>query len=152
MLPINPVKTVLYFGVLIIQCTALQSFAMDPPDSVEKTFKEKFPHAEKSKWTTVGEKNPGYVASFFVGNEKITAYFDEKGAFVESEKKHNTKHLPDIIFRVLETQFQKYRILNCYEVTTNNGEKKYKITLKSDGVKTALLMSQQGNWIPIEDF
>lgn len=149
---INPIKTVLFIGTLFIQFSNLRTFAMDPPDSVERSFKEKFPQAEKSKWTSSGEKSKGYVANFSLGKEKITAYFDEKGTFLKSEKKFNSKHLPEIIFRVLETQFQKYRILNCYEVTKHNGEKKYKIMIKSDGVKTALLMSEQGNWIPIENF
>jgi hypothetical protein len=148
MLTTNPSKVALFITVFF----HLHAFAIDPPDSIEKAFKEKFPRVANSKWTVNKQQSNAYTAEFTFEKERIKAHFDMNGNYLESEKKFSIKYLPETIPQVLETQFERYSIQKCIEVTKPNGEKKYKIAIKSQGNKTYLVMSKEGNWIPIEKF
>lgn len=144
---VNPKNALHTLTFLFTQLLALSTFAIDPPDSVEKNFKEKFPQAEGNKWLHTGEKHREYVAEFTLSKDKVKAYFDAKGNFVETEKEIDSDKLPVLVKQALETQFQHFKIIKSYEIVKSDNKHAYELTIKSDGVKTTLIMSQDGYMI-----
>lgn len=144
---VNPKRAVLLILFLVSQLWAVSAFAIDPPDSVEKTFREKFPKAESNKWIKTGEKPKEYMAEFILGTERLKAFFDAKGNLIETEKEIDANKLPLLVKQALETQFQHFKVLKCFEIVKNDRRHAYELVIKSDGVKTTLIMSEDGYMI-----
>ncbi|MES2558117.1 MAG: PepSY-like domain-containing protein [Bacteroidota bacterium] len=144
---VNPFRAILLVLVLLTQLWALPAYALDPPDSVEKAFKEKFPNADGNKWTHTGDKPREYVVEFNEGNRKMKAFYDSKGTLIETEYEINPDQLPLLVKQALETQFQHFKILKSYVIERNDNPHAYELTIKSDGVKTVLIMSKDGYMI-----
>lgn len=151
MYTVNPKRVVLFITLLLTQLWSLSAFAIDPPDSVEKMFREKFPEAKGSKWIITEEPSKEYVVEFTNGKEQMKASFDKKANLVETEKKMNSKLLPESIKRILKYQFLHYKVLKCSEIRTQNNTIEYKMAIKTSGDKMTILMSSEGSWVPVKE-
>ncbi|MES2779487.1 MAG: PepSY-like domain-containing protein [Bacteroidota bacterium] len=144
---VNLLRSTLFTLLVFSQLLAANAFAADPPDSVEKTFKEQFPQAENYKWIVTNEKNKEYAVEFTLGRDKLKAYYNTNGNLVETEKEMNPDLLPALVKQALETQFQHFKIIKSLVIEKNNKVSSYELVIKSDGVKTTMIMSTDGYMI-----
>jgi hypothetical protein len=110
-------------------------------------FKQQFPGAVKHRWVVSLDKGKEYKVDFFFKSTKYKAYFNQDGKLVEVEKEIHPSDLPNLVQQSLATQFQHYKVLKSYVIEKNDSVNAYEMTVKSDGVKTTLIMSRDGYMI-----
>ena len=115
-----------------------------PPSNVLHSFQQLFPTAKKSKWLVTGIKSKEFKVNYRLDNVIMISYFDTNGKLIETEKEIVATTVPEKILNSLVTQYEDYRILNAMEITQDNKVVSYELTIKSDGLKTTVVLSKDG--------
>jgi hypothetical protein len=115
-----------------------------PPDSIKKAFNELFPNAINPKWTVnESNKNQIHLVHFIHNKMKIKASFANDGSLIETEKEFKEKDLPENVLKTLETQFQKFKIVDC-KIIEYRTTQLYQLEIKSDGVTSSIVIGKDG--------
>lgn len=132
-------KTTLLLGILLI---ASCSFSINPPALVQKAFAAKFARATEVKW---GKENANeYEAEFMMNGAKMSANFDTKGNWLETEIEMAADKLPAKVTAFITKTYPGWKIAEAgtietpkkglvYEADLKSGNKKKEITLTADG-------------------
>ncbi len=124
---------VVLIGVFSLNACAKQS----APDAVTKAFQTKFPDAQRVKWEM--EEDNKWEADFKANGEKLSACFDENGAWLKTEKEMKKSKLPSVVKSSLDEKFKDYDLeeVEALETPDFSG---YAIELKieTDGAETEL--------------
>jgi Putative beta-lactamase-inhibitor-like, PepSY-like len=118
------------------------SYAATPPESVKKTFNQKYPTATKVKWGM--EKANEWEAEFIFNGEKLAANFKEDGTWVETEHKIKFNQLPMAVAEAYNKTFLDWKIIEVdrtetvkngviYEIDMKKGKEKKTAAYKEDG-------------------
>lgn len=111
------------------------------PSEVKTAFQSKFPDAKKVEW----EMEDGlYEAEFKMKGNEMSATFDSKGIWKETETEIKVKNLPKAVSNMLANEFPGFEIDeacqvesaehgSCYEVEIEKGDEEMEVLLKADG-------------------
>lgn len=133
--------------ILILASFCLLSFTKGPgeieiPESIKRTFEQKFPNAIDVKWESDTENH--YEVGFILDGKEKTAVFLLDGTFKEIETEIKVIELPKRVLKSIEKKFplstinfaQKIQRANnvvVYEVEVNTGIEEIDITLDMYG-------------------
>jgi hypothetical protein len=77
------------------------------PDAVKKEFAKKYPAAQSVKWDS--EEANEWEAEFKNDGKEMSAAFDNKGAWLETETGISSKELPAAVTTTLTKEFAGYK-------------------------------------------
>jgi hypothetical protein len=77
------------------------------PENIKKEFIKKYPAAQAVKWGS--EEANEWEAEFTVNGTEMSASYDEKGTWMESETEISTKDLPAAVTAALTKDFSGYK-------------------------------------------
>ncbi|MFO0358677.1 MAG: PepSY-like domain-containing protein [Sphingobacteriaceae bacterium] len=133
--------------IIILASLCLLSFAKGPgeieiPESIKRTFEQKFPNAIDVKWES--DTDSHYEVGFILDGKEKTAVFTLDGNFKEIETEIKNIELPKRVLKSIEKKFplskvsfaQKIQRANnvvVYEVEVNTGIEEIDITLDQYG-------------------
>lgn len=121
------------------------------PTAVLTAFQQKFPTAQAVVWEA--EDEGLFEADFKLGKKKLSACFDEKGTWLETETAIKKSALPDAVRAAIAREFPGYEIDEAEQVETPEGMK-YEVALeKEDGdteIELEALFSSDGKLLKQE--
>ena len=92
-----------------------------PSGDIQKAFNEKFPTAKSVKWDM--EEENEWEAEFKMDGAEMSAVFDAKGVWLETEKEISKKQIPEAIKATLDRDYQGYKVeeIEWLETPEQNG-------------------------------
>jgi len=130
--------------------TILSSFALaftlfacaqTPPKQVNDAFSKKFNNASEVKWEQ--EKTNEWECEFTLDGKKLSASFDSKGNWQETEAEINKKDISAEAHKAINLNFKGWEIekAESIETPTFSG---YEIVLEKKDTKTEILVTKAG--------
>jgi uncharacterized membrane protein YkoI len=123
---------------------SLNAFAQNPKDlpaKVKTSFDQKFPSAQKTKWSKESAKE--WEVEFVMSNKDYSASYSPDGTWLESEYKISENEIPAVVTNTLSKEFPGYKITvseisetaksKVYEFDISNGKTKKEIAINADG-------------------
>ena len=121
----------------IVILLAVFSFSLVPafsqknaPENVKKEFAKKYPTAQAVKWDS--EEANEWEAEFEINGTEMSASFDNKGVWLETETEISVKELPASVTNTVAKNFVGFKTgtvstnetpkMKGYEVELTNGE------------------------------
>lgn len=98
------ILTLLFVSVLFASPAFSQKTV---PENVKKEFAKKYPAAQAVKWGS--EEANEWEAEFTVNGTEMSASYDNKGTWLESETEISTKDLPADVTATLTKDFAGYK-------------------------------------------
>ncbi|CAN5749789.1 hypothetical protein BH10BAC2_BH10BAC2_06860 [soil metagenome] len=126
--------------IAISVLTATSCFAQtQPPAPVQEAFKKDFPGITVKKWE---KENGNYEASFSKVGKTMSAVFDAKGVWVETETDIEISALPAAVVAYVKANYSSAGIKEAAHIKTPTGEM-YEAEVKGKD----LLFDMQGKFI-----
>ena len=129
----------LLFGIFVISVNA-----DNVPEKIKTFFNSNYPLANSVKWINTGIKHKEYQVRFNQQDTIMNCSFNKEGNMVEMDKLVSPDILPDKILESLEKQFDIYKIKRCMMVIKNNSIYCYELLIKSGGVQTTVIITNDG--------
>jgi hypothetical protein len=111
------------------------------PENVKKEFTKKYPSAQSVKWAS--EEANEWEAEFTVNGKEMSASFDDKGAWMETEVEITEKELPAAVANTLKKEFSGYKPgemstiedpkMKGYEIELKKGETTLSVVFDNSG-------------------
>ena len=111
------------------------------PAAVKTAFNKKFPAAKKVEWGM--EDNTLWEAEFELNEKDMSANFDARGNWKETETDLEKSAVPSSVMNVLNTNFPNFKVkeasftetpeYSAYEIVIRKGESKKEVTLSKTG-------------------
>ena len=114
------------------------------PDKVLTAFQQKFPNAEKTKWSK--EDATEWEAEFKLYGIKYSANFKEDGSWVETEYSLLVKNIPTIIQSAISNNYPGYEIEGA-EVSETASHLYYEIEIEKDRSELEIIIDKSGKII-----
>jgi hypothetical protein len=127
---------------VITTCLLFQACSQNVPTSVKNAFATKFPKATQVKWSK--EKSLTYEAEFKLNGAEMSANFDEKGSWTETEIEITEQQLPDTIKKALKSNFNEFKIDEISTLEEAGKELKYELAVNKNGETIELIFSIGG--------
>ena len=128
------------FVVFTLFCLPLFS-QKTAPDVVKKEFAKKYPAAQSVKWDS--EESNEWEAEFKINGTEMSASFDEKGTWVESEAEISAKDLPAAVTNTLTKEFAGFKTgemstienpkMKGFEMVLKKGETSLEVVFDNSG-------------------
>lgn len=131
-------KTALILIGMVISFTML---AQDPPSAVTDAFAKMFPKSTDVEWEQ--ESKTEWEAEFTFEEKEISAAFDEKGNWLETESDICLKKIPAEVYKVVFVEFNGWTLAEAEQVETPNF-KGYELDLKKNDTKVEVMVSEKG--------
>lgn len=114
------------------------------PENVKKEFAKKYPAAQAVKWGS--EEANEWEAEFKMNGKEMSASYDEKGTWLESETEIGAKDLPTAVTGTLTKEFAGYKAseMSIFEDPTMKG---YEIALKKGEAGIEVVIDNSGKVI-----
>lgn len=136
-------KTTLSF--IFIFCLLQFSANAGVPEAVKKAFSAMFPDVKKAKWEK--EKTGDYEAEFMRDGREITAVFDEKGQWKETETEIKPETLPEQVKLAIQKLYSHAKIKETARIQQSGKAILYEAEIKADGKHLELLFTENGDLI-----
>jgi len=111
------------------------------PENVKKEFVKKYPAAQAVKWSS--EEANEWEAEFTVNGTEMSASYDNKGTWLESETEISTKDLPAGVTASLTKDFAGYKTgemsaiedpqMKGFEVALKKGDSSLEVVFDNSG-------------------
>lgn len=111
------------------------------PAVVKTAFSKKFPAAKNVKWTN--ESKTEWEAEFTLKDKEMSASFDPKGNWKETETNLRVTNLSATVLKTLHSKFRGYTVKSvaytvnpkykAYEIDIAKGESKLEVTIDKTG-------------------
>jgi hypothetical protein len=129
----------LKFTLLLMGLTAAtaQAQVRKIPATVTEAFKARYPHAEKVAWK---DEIASFEAQFTLNGFIMTADFNSKGEWQNSEKKIQFTDLPTVVndgFK--KSKYEDWKIVSVVEIDKNGESLQYRIEVKKSAVQKKYL-------------
>jgi hypothetical protein len=112
------------------------------PAAIIKTFKVKFPKADKVKWEMENKKD--YEASFKTGTAEQTATFTPEGKWIETETEIEASQLPETVQQAIAKQFEGYKIKEASKVENEKWKSFYEVEVVKGNEIIEIAISSTG--------
>ena len=114
----------------------------DVPQKVKTAFTQQFPNAQKVKWDM--EEENEWEAEFKMNGKKMTACYDNKGKWLETEVEVKMKDLPAEVFKAINMKFEGFEIEEVESIEKPDF-KGYEILLEKKETEVEILVTSDGN-------
>jgi hypothetical protein len=111
------------------------------PENVKKEFAKKYPAAQSVKWAS--EEANEWEAEFTANGKEMSASFDDKGVWLETEAEITEKELPVAVANTLKNEFSGYKTreistiedpkMKGYELSLKKGETSLEVVFDNSG-------------------
>lgn len=114
------------------------------PENVKKEFSKKYPTTEAVKWDS--EDTNEWEAEFKVNGTEMSASFDNKGIWLETEAEINAKDLPVEVTNTIAKNFAGFKTGEVSTIETPK-MKGYEVQLKKDDTSLEVVFDNSGKVI-----
>jgi hypothetical protein len=114
------------------------------PDNVKKEFVKKYPAAQSVKWAT--EEANEWEAEFIINGKEMSASFDDKGIWLETEVEITEKELPEAVVNTLKNKFAGFKTGEMSTIE-NPQMKGFEIALKKGDTSLEVVFDNTGKVI-----
>jgi len=114
------------------------------PENVKKEFAKKYPTAQAVKWGS--EEANEWEAEFTVNGTEMSASYDNKGAWLESETEISSKDLPAAVTATLTKDFAGYKTGEM-SIIEDPKTKGFEVALKKDDSSLEVVIDNSGKVI-----
>lgn len=131
-----------FAAALFISVTACAQTPKDLPAKVKTAFDQKFPGAQKVKWSK--ENSTEWEAEFKMSGKEYSANFNTDGTWMETEYEIGANEIPVAVTTTLGKEFPGYKLVESeisetakgklYEFEIKTGTKKQEVALDESGV------------------
>jgi hypothetical protein len=136
-------QVIFLFGLMLLVLT--QACAQKTaPKLVENAFSEKFPTAKNVKWDKENEKE--WEAEFKMNGKEFSANFLTDGTWQETEHEISKNEIPVAVKKVLDTDFEGFKIEEAEISETTNG-KVYEVLIEKGETTKEVVFSEEGKII-----
>ena len=135
--------------MFVLSLLTLNTFSQkNVPEYVKKEFVKKYPTAQAVKWGS--EEDNEWEAEFKINGQEMSASFDNKGTWLETEAEISEKDLPAIVSNTLTTEFNGYK---SSEITTieNPQMKGFELRLKKGETSLEVVIDNSGKVVKKTD-
>lgn len=132
------ILTLLFVSVLFASPAFSQKSV---PENVKKEFAKKYPAAQGVKWGS--EEANEWEAEFTVNGTEMSASYDNKGTWLESETEISAKDLPAAVTATLTKDFAGYKTgemsiiedpkMKGFEIALKKGDSSLEVVLDNSG-------------------
>jgi len=145
-------KNLFYAVLALISLTACGQ--TNAPQNVLNAFNQKFPNAKEVEWGKESENI--WEAEFESSDKDMSANFNLKGEWLETETELAKKELPARVKATIKTTYKGYKVeevgytetpqLKAYEIEVKKGEKLIEVMLDDSGniIKTKTVKEKDG--------
>jgi hypothetical protein len=133
-------KIIILLFVTVLFASSLYSQKI-APENVKKEFAKRYTAAQAVKWGS--EEATEWEADFTINGTRVSASYDEKGIWLESETEISIKDLPASVTGALTKEFAGYKTgemsifedpkMKGYEVALKKGETKLEVVIDNSG-------------------
>ena len=116
-----------FAAALFISVTACAQTPKDLPAKVKTAFDQKFPGAQKVKWSK--EKANEWEVEFKLSGKEYSANYNADGSWMETELEISKKEIPFTVTNALTKEFPGYKVEESVISETATG-KVYEFKLK----------------------
>jgi len=131
----------LFYAVLALISLTACSQTKNVPQNILNAFSHKFPNAKEVEW---GKENENiWEAEFELSDKDMSANFNIKGDWQETETELTRKDLPTAVNTKIKTAYKGYKVkevgytetpqLKAYEIEVKKGEKLIEVMLDNSG-------------------
>jgi len=107
------------------------------PAEVTDAFKERYPHAEKVSWK---DNLTNFEAQFTLNGYKMSADFNSKGEWIDSERKIRFEELPTAVQDGFsKSKYTDWEKTDIIELDKNGDDLQYRILVKKSSVQKKYL-------------
>ncbi len=147
-------KHLLYAIFTIISLTAC-SQTKKVPQNILNVFSHKFPDAKEIEWGKEDENT--WEAEFELSDKDMSANFNIRGVWLETETELTKKDLPKVIKNVISTDYKGYKIkemgftetpnYKAFEVEVKKGAKVIELVIDGSGkiIETKAINKEKDN-------
>jgi len=114
------------------------------PENVKKEFAKKYPTAQAVKWGS--EEANEWEAEFTVNGTEMSASYDNKGTWLESETEISSKDLPAAVTATLTKDFAGYKTGEM-SIIEDPKTKGFEVALKKDDSSLEVVIDNSGKVI-----
>jgi len=111
------------------------------PENIKKEFAEKYPSAQNIKWAS--EEANEWEAEFKINGTEMSASYDNKGTWLESETEITAKDLPSTVTNTLAKEFEGYKTGEISAIE-NPRMKGFELALKKGGTTIEVVIDNTG--------
>lgn len=111
------------------------------PESVKKTFTEKFAAAKSVTWAS--ESANEWEAEFTLNGKEMSSSFDNSGKWLETETEISSKELPAAVSLTITNQFAGYKTgelsaietpeVKGFEIALSKGKSTIEVVINAEG-------------------
>ncbi|MFA9392491.1 MAG: PepSY-like domain-containing protein [Prolixibacteraceae bacterium] len=128
--------------IMVFAFSCFISNAQDKaPESVLKAFQQKFLNTEKVKWEM--EDATEWEAEFKINGAEMSASFNLKGQWLETETEIAKKDLPEAVSKSLAKAYARYDIKEA-SLIEKPGFSGYEIALEKGETEVEVVMTKAG--------
>ena len=138
-------KTILllFTAVIMSNAACAQKISADKvPAAVTSAFKTKFPTATKPIWEM--ENKIEFEVNFKRNDEDVSANFDNKGKWLETETKIGVSALPPAIQSTLKKEFAGFKLNEASKIERIKNGNYYEAEIEKDEEAFDVLLSAEG--------
>jgi hypothetical protein len=132
----------IFILLVVFSFSIIPAFSQkNAPENVKKEFAKRYPAAQSVKWAS--EEANEWEAEFKINGTEMSASFDDKGAWLETETEISVKDLPASVTNTIAKNFTGYKAgeasvnetpkLKGYEVELTNGETSLEVIFDNSG-------------------
>ena len=136
-----------FMAIVLANTICLGLFAQEkngksitPPENVKAAFEKAFPGTSKVKWEKEGN---GYEVNFVQQNKEMSAVFDSKGGWKETEEEIPVTSLPAAVASYVKNHYKGAKIKEAAKITSPGGV----VTYEAEVNGVDLIFDAQGNFI-----
>jgi hypothetical protein len=111
------------------------------PEIVKKEFAKRYPAAQTIKWSS--EETNEWEAEFKINGTEMSASYDNKGTWLESEAEITIKDLPAAVTNTLTKEFPGYKTGEMSAIE-NPQMKGFELALKKGGISLEVVFDNMG--------
>ena len=135
--------------MFVLSLLTLNTFSQkNVPEYVKKEFVKKYPTAQAVKWGS--EEDNEWEAEFKINGQEMSASFDNKGTWLETEAEISEKDLPAAVSITLKTEFQGYKSGEISSIE-NPHMKGFEVALKKGDSSLEVVFDNSGKLIKKTD-
>jgi Putative beta-lactamase-inhibitor-like, PepSY-like len=132
----------IFILLVVFSISLVPAFSQkNAPDNVKNEFAKKYPSAQSVKWAS--EEANEWEAEFKINGTEMSASFDNKGVWLETETEISVKELPASVTNTIAKDFVGFKTgavstnetpkMKGYEVELTNGETSLEVIFDNSG-------------------
>ena len=134
----------MFSGILLLLVIAVPANSgnfFEVPESVTKSFQEKYPSAEDVSW----EESDGlFIATFLEEDFYKEATFDQKGSWIETTTEITQDDLPDAINAYISSKYEDVEYYDYILLYENPHKIQYHVDFEIDTEMISLVFNENG--------